>query len=237
MKKYLIGIAVFALLLASAGCAVFNLDPVGLAGGGEHSDDLPEQGVEGLRIVVDAGHGGEDTGALGRETGVTEAELNLQVAVLAAELFRAGGADVLMTRETADVDYSGEGETQKMKDMNRRAEMVLAHDAQIFVSIHMNSFEDRSVEGAQVFFQKGRAAGEELARHIQEALNEGLPSKDRRVGSGDYFVTKITERPSVIVECGFLTNPDDERRLTDPEYQQELADCIFKGVCDYIAAR
>lgn len=193
-----------------------------------------ENGARSLRVAIDPGHGGIDNGAVGIDTGIAEAELNLEISQLLAKKFMLDGADVLLTRKTQEVDYSGEGNTQKRKDMNKRAELVTDQDPQVLVSIHMNKYPDRKVSGAQVFFQKGSEEGEKLAGCIQAELNGGLEAKDRTAKSGDYFMLKVSECPSVIVECGFLSNRDEEKKLLTPDYREKIADCIYRGICKYL---
>lgn len=248
MKKLFIIMLVLLVFAAACAALPFSANLLEMVNGKAASGDDSgaggsaaielENGIASLRITIDPGHGGIDSGAVGTDTGVQESELNLEVSELVAEKFRKAGADVLMTRTTADVDYTGEGETPKMKDMNRRARLVTGQNPHVLVSIHMNMFTDRNVSGAQVFYQQGSSGGEDFARSIQDELNTGLNKENgRTVQAGDYFMTKAAKGPSVIVECGFLSNHDEETRLTDPLYQQKLADCIFRGVCKYLGVK
>lgn len=240
MKKLL-----FVLLLALLVSACSALPFLANAGNLPAGEGQPDKGsggaaVEGaadlgaLRIVVDAGHGGRDFGAEGGDTGVRESELNLQVAVLVADLFRQAGAEVLMTRDSAEVDYSGQADTEKMKDMQNRARAVLEFVPDALISIHMNKFTDRSVRGAEAFYQDGSEAGEALARLLQQELNGTINTeKPRKSHSGDFFMLQIVEQPSALVECGYLSNAEEEKLLQDGAYQQKLAECIYQGVCRY----
>jgi N-acetylmuramoyl-L-alanine amidase len=197
-----------------------------------------ESGLRSLRIAIDPGHGGIDHGAIGTDTGVYESTLNLEISELVAKRFMLAGADVLLTRKSEDVDYSGEGDTMKRRDMNNRAKLITAQDSQVVVSIHMNKYPNRSLSGAQVFYEKGSAEGEKLAAAIQDALNSGLDgSKKRLAKPGDYFILKASASPSVIVECGFLSNHNEEKMLLEPEYREKLADCIYKGICAYLGVQ
>ncbi len=193
-----------------------------------------ESGLHGVRIAIDPGHGGIDRGAAGTDTGVTEAEINLEISQLLAKRFMLDGSDVLLTRKSADVDYDGEGNTRKRRDMNNRARLVRAQNPQVLVSIHLNKYPSRRVSGAQVFFQKGSEEGEKLAVCIQQALNDGLDARDRVAKSGDYFMLKVHDCPSVIVECGFLSNHDEEKKLLDPKYREKLAGSIYQGIRAYL---
>lgn len=201
----------------------------------KEEDSKTVTSIADIGVAIDPGHGGIDGGAAGEDTGVSEAELNLTVSKLLQDRLRQAGADTLMTRETADVSYDGSGDTMKLKDMDHRVKLVREQKPDMLVSIHMNTFSDRAVLGAQVFYQKGSEKGKKLAECIQEALNSGANDKKKReVRSGDYYMLRETSCPGVIVECGFLSNAEDEKNLQDPEFQAKLADCIYKGVCAYL---
>lgn len=233
MKKLLVLLAVAASSLLMATCGL----PASVA---EAPAPMPASaaftgGLRSLRIAIDPGHGGIDHGAIGTDTGVYESTLNLEISQLIAKKFMLEGADVLLTRKSADVDYAGEGDTMKRRDMNSRSRLISAQDPQVLVSIHMNKYPNRSLSGAQAFFQKGSEEGEKLAACIQEELNSGLDaSRKRAAKSGDYFILKASDCPSVIVECGFLSNHSDEKKLLDPKYRQKVADCIYRGICAYL---
>lgn len=238
MKKILSFAFAVLLALSTASCDIIDFAANALNKGVVTGSALQVKSLSDLRVAIDAGHGGIDNGTKGLDSGVLECDLNLAIAKLLADKFSLAGANALMTRETADVDYSGEGATQKLQDMNNRIKFIKNQNAQVLVSIHMNTFSDRSVRGAQVFYQKGSTAGEGFARSIQDALNAGLNDKNKRHNeSGEYYLLKGVDCPSVIVECGFLSNSDDEKNLQDPEYQKKLVDCIYKGVCDYLGLK
>lgn len=145
---------------------------------------------------------------------------------------------MLLTRKSADVDYSGDGSTLKRRDMNNRARLIAAQNPQVVVSIHMNKYPNRKLSGPQVFYEKGSAEGEKLAVCIQDALNSGTDGNTKRLAKpGDYFILKVSASPSVIVECGFLSNHNEEKKLLDPAYREKLADCIYKGICSYLGVQ
>lgn len=197
--------------------------------------NTPQASMDGCCIAIDPGHGGIDSGAVGTDTGVTEASLNLQIGMLLETKFSQAGMGALMTRTSNDVDYSGAGDTDKIKDMNNRAKLVNRQDPEALVSIHMNTFADRSVKGAQVFFQQGSEKGQALAACIQDELNASVNTeKSRTPQPGDFYLLKAVSCPAVIVECGFLSNPEDEANLQNPQYQGQLADCIYEGVCGFL---
>jgi N-acetylmuramoyl-L-alanine amidase len=241
MKKLLVLLAVAAVAFSSSTCVgpaeQTNAVPVPAptAEAAQPAAASTQMGMRSLRIAIDPGHGGIDHGAIGTDTGVYESSLNLEISQLIAKRFILGGADVLMTRKSADVDYTGDGDTLKRKDMNSRARLIAAQNPQLIVSIHMNKYPNRKLYGAQVFYEKGSAEGEKLAACIQDALNSGLDdNKKRSAKPGDYFILKVSASPSVIVECGFLSNHSEEKKLLDPAYREKMADCIYKGICKYM---
>lgn len=238
--KKLLAVAITALLAASfTACSTITYLANALWPQLQNEDNSKTvTAVADINIAIDPGHGGIDGGAAGEDTGVSEAELNLAVSRLLQDIFKQAGSKTLMTRETADVSYEGSGDTMKLKDMDHRVKLVEEQKPNLLVSIHMNTFSDRSVLGAQVFYQKGSEKGRKLAECIQKALNDGANEKKKRgARSGDYYMLRETSCPGVIVECGFLSNADDEKKLQDPEFQAKLADCIYKGVCAYLGVK
>lgn len=193
-------------------------------------DDGPalETTAAAFTIVVDAGHGGSDGGAVGSDTGVAEAGLNLSVARLLEAELTARGANVIMTRTGEDA-LAG----SKSADMDARREILRASVVDLVVSIHMNAFSDRSVSGPMVYYMAGSGEGEQLAQCVMNALTDALGRNRRAANPGDYFVIRECSAPAVIVECGFLSNSDDERRLQDAAYQLTLACAVADGVFAY----
>ncbi|MBQ7887466.1 MAG: N-acetylmuramoyl-L-alanine amidase [Clostridia bacterium] len=192
--------------------------------------------LKGLTIAVDAGHGGYDGGAVGRVSGVPEKGLNLDVAQRLEKLLRVQGADVVMTR-TGDYALCDEDPPirKKLQDMQRRAEIIQLNDADMVLSIHMNEYAGRSESGPQVFYREGCPAGRLLAGAVQEAMIAGLnPGTKRSALGGDYYILTLGV-PSVLVECGFLSNREEEQRLLDEGYRQQVAEAVAQGVLDWQA--
>ena len=185
--------------------------------------------LEGLTIVVDAGHGGFDPGAIGA-AGTHEDVLNLAIAErLKAEL-ESGGADVVMTRN--DEDALAEN---KAGDMAQRGIIIRHAEADAVVSIHMNFFEeDTEVCGPLVLFMPGSDGGKELAESIQGSMNTALNSQNT-TRSESLDVLKSGSQPSVLVECGFLSNAQEEEKLGQPDYQQSVAESICEGIKAYFS--
>lgn len=192
---------------------------------------LPSPTPLSFCVILDAGHGGFDPGAIGAETGVKESDLNLAVAQLVCDALRQRGVSVTMTRTDENALAS-----TKREDMQARGAILADAGADCTVSIHMNKFENRSVSGPMTFFQAGSEDGERLAASVIAALCDALKKPPRGANPANNFVTRIPAVPSVLVECGFLSNADDERNLCDPEYQALLADAIASGVLAFLTA-
>ena len=183
-------------------------------------------------IIVDPGHGGFDPGKPGIN-GADEKDLNLQIGLKLRDYLEQAGAIVIMTR-TTDNDVDGmEGVKHKSKDMIERKKIALEGD--IVVSIHQNSFSQPSVRGAQVFYSAKSNEGKTLATHIQQSIKINVDETNRREAksNNNYYVLKAIEIPSVIVECGFLTNPEEESKLNESTYQDKIAWSIYLGIVKY----
>ena len=192
--------------------------------------------LTGLTILVDAGHGGYDGGARCRDSGVWEKELNLAVALKLEQALTDHGAGVIMTRRE-DIDLCTEnrpaGLTKKRQDMQNRIALATENQVDMVLSIHMNEYRVRSESGPQVFYREGSDSSRLLAGCVQAALIAQLqPSKQRTAMPGDYFILQL-DVPSVLVECGFISNAAEEKLLLNADYQQRLADAITTGVEEY----
>jgi N-acetylmuramoyl-L-alanine amidase len=188
-------------------------------------------------IVVDPGHGGIDPGVVGKN-GLLEKDITLAVGKrLAANLGQAG-AMVLLTRE-ADTDLSDPttlgAAAKKREDLQRRVALANDNHADLYVSIHVNSFTSPDRRGAQTFVQPGKEKSLKASRHIQEELAGVLKNTARQPVEVDYYITRNTNMPAVVVEIGFLTNDAEARLLEDPAYQGKVAWAIYAGVVKYFA--
>jgi len=182
-------------------------------------------------IAIDAGHGEWDPGKQNRS--VNEKDINLAVSEKLQTLFELNGAVVFTTRsdDTALAD-------RKREDLSARANLANAAGADIYVSIHQNSFENESVSGAQVFYHASSEKSKILAEMIQQNMNEFLGqhshSSDRQAKSSEtYFVLKKTDMPAVIVECGFMSNLRELGLLQEDDFQEKIAWAVYMGVMDY----
>lgn len=179
-------------------------------------------------IVVDAGHGGADNGA-SSANGVQEAGINLQVAKLVESGLREAGFTVVMTRTDENALAPN-----KKEDMRARKELMRQDGVAAIVSVHMNKFRDTTISGPMAFYMKGSDQGEALATCVIEAVCEKISHAQRPANPGDYFVLRESVAPSVIIECGFLSNASDEKKLQNPQHQKLLAEGIVAGIAKYV---
>ena len=186
--------------------------------------------LSGRVILVDAGHGGTDGGAKAHDSGVWEKELNLQVALLLRDDLEENGARVVMTRET-DAQFS----QQKRQDLSARLDLARGNSADMLLCVHMNEYRSRRESGPQVFYREGQEQSRLLAGCVQDALVAQLqPAKKRTALAGDYFMLSL-DIPSVLIECGFLSNAAEEKLLLSPDYQARVARAICDGVIEYVS--
>lgn len=192
----------------------------------------------GMRIVLDAGHGGVDGGVVGKKTGVKESDLNLEIVYILKDELVDMGFDVTLTRKTEAGLYDTATQGFKKRDMQRRKEIIDECNPALVISIHQNFYSAQKYRGGQVFYRAEHAQGELLGKAIQDGLNalyEKENAKPRSAMRGDYFMLNCTSAPSVIVECGFLSNAEDEKLLCDRAWKGELAHAIAAGVTAYFA--
>lgn len=195
--------------------------------------------MEGKIVLLDPGHGGIDAGA--SEGNAVEKTINLQVAEFLKAYIEENGGVVYMTRiedtNTADPNRP-KGVTQKMSDLKTRKQNIKDTSADIFISIHMNKFAQSQYKGCQVFYDpnspESKRLGETIQKSMLDVLKDGNGRKAKATGDKIY-VLKGNTIPSALVECGFLSNPDEAKLLTTPEYQRKLAWGIFVGIMRYLS--
>lgn len=190
----------------------------------------------GLTVVLDAGHGGIDGGVTGVNTGVKESELNLLIVKKLRDYLEDAGFKVVLTRSSDAGLYGLATSGLKRKDMEKRRDIIVKANPALVVSVHLNKYSVSTRRGAQVFYKAGDKNGKKLAESIQEEFN-GMDTSERAFSAltGDYYILNCTDYPSVIAECGFLSNPEDESLLVTEEYRDSLCYSMFKGIVRYIA--
>lgn len=185
-------------------------------------------------VVIDAGHGGADPGKVGIGD-ILEKDINLQIAKKVKKLLEKKNIQVIMTREDDTMFTKEDGTGTKASDMKARVSLINETAPELAVSIHQNSYGDPKVWGAQVFYYENSTEGEKAAQIMQNALLSCDKDNKRQAKANDtYYLLKRTEIPTIIVECGFLTNPQESEKLCDETYQQTLAEAVCKGILDYL---
>jgi len=187
-------------------------------------------------VVIDAGHGGMDPGKVGIN-GALEKEINLAIAKELKELLEQNDITVVMTRAGDDGLYSETDRNKKSADMRERIRLLTEATPVLAVSIHQNSFTDSGSRGAQVFYYERSSEGKRGAELIQEAMRRELADGNHRTAKANtsYYMLKKSPCPLVIVECGFLSNPQEEQLLVTAEYQRKMAWAVHLGVLEWLA--
>lgn len=185
-------------------------------------------------LVLDAGHGGIDGGAVAAD-GTVEQDINLHIVMVSRELAGFLGIPTALTRaDQQSLDYRPEQTIRqnKVADIHARERFVAEQTNPVFVSVHLNKFSDTSYSGAQTFWSQNNPEGQLLAQQIQQALTDGLhPARERKakMAENSIYLMKQLICPAVIVECGFLSNTEDVAKLKDSAYQTKLAVCMIGG--------
>ena len=188
-------------------------------------------------VVIDAGHGSPDEGAES-SNGTTEAQINLKIALKVQNLLEQTGCTVILTRSDNNAIYDLDSKTlrqKKVSDIKNRVKIGNESSADIFVSIHLNKIPQQQYYGWQCFYNSKNENSKMLAEQLQENLNESIQKENKRVAMNlnTVYIMKNVEIPISIVECGFLSNPEEEKQLQEDEYQNRLAWGIYNGITDY----
>lgn len=189
--------------------------------------------ITDITLVIDAGHGGEDGGAVGAD-GTLEKDINLSVAIGTAQILKSNGFNVILTRDSDKMlssnSYSGK---KKQSDLTARVEMTDSCENPVFISIHMNKFPDSRCKGAQVYYSKNNEKSKELAKGLQTVIRENLQNDNKREikeATSAIYVLNNLHCPAVLVECGFLSNPEDLQNLKNEDYQKKLSVIISAAI-------
>lgn len=198
------------------------------------SDDIKT----GFFVVLDPGHGGEDPGKVGSR-GELEKDINLKIAKKVEKYLLLQDTTVVMTRRE---DLTLADSTQKgwkSRDLQKRVEIIEEESPDLVVSIHQNSFSQKNVKGAQVFYYKGKKEGKRAAELLQDSLVNWVDKTNHRrcKYSDTYYILRMSTVPAVLVECGFLSNPEEEMLLQQEEYQERIAYGISMGIQQYLRSK
>lgn len=219
LKKKWIVIVVCILIVVPLMVGVLGLKKV--------SSPMPK-----YTIVIDAGHGGRDDGCSGIN-GSKESEINLKIAKSLEKYLKTLGINVILTRCDGNGLYDAGVDNYKLSDMNNRLEIIEKSNADMVISIHQNSYKDSSQKGSQVFYQEGDEISKGFAESVKSQLILHLPNARSESIEGDYYLLKESKLPAILVECGYLTNAEEEVLLNSEEYQNKVAYTIMCGVVRY----
>lgn len=191
-------------------------------------------------IVIDAGHGGLDSGAVGI-SGVLEKDVNLSIVLALKDMFEMSGFKVVLTRSEDISIYSPGVEgirNQKLSDMDNRLKIIQNYPDSIFLCVHQNNYTDPQYFGGQMFYNNNNPNNRTLATIMQKRFAALRPGNDREIklSGNELFLLKSNPNPSLMIECGFLSNPEEEQLLSTWEFQQKVAFTIYGGVLEFIDA-
>lgn len=228
-KKYLCFILVLCCLVVSAYTLCIKGDFVGVSANEE------------LHVLIDAGHGGRDGGVTGVTTGEKESDVNLKIAFALKSELDDAGFKVTMTRTTQYGLTDGSGAWSKQADMRIRKKIIQENNPSLVVSLHQNFYPtSSSPRGAQVFYLKSDEKGKAFALCAQDCLNELYGKygvKERVAMPAEYYILKCSASPSIIVECGFMSNPKDDSLLDSESFRLAIAKSVFSGITRYYSLR
>lgn len=226
MKKYLsVLLSIIIIVLSLLYCKIQQV-----------SSDTIYQNLFPI-IIIDAGHGGEDGGAIA-DDGTLEKNINLEISLKLSDIMSVFGYKIISIRKT-DTDLHTEGDTirqRKISDIKHRFDIMNSYDNCLYVSVHQNKFSDSRIHGAQTFYSPNNNESKILADFIQESISSQLQSDNNRVikkSGTDIFLLYNATKPTVMVECGFISNTDELNNLKNFDYQQQTALSIAFGIINY----
>ena len=186
-------------------------------------------------VVVDAGHGGVDPGKIGVDDSL-EKDINLEIAERLKTILEQQDIQVVMTREEDKGLYEETASNKKAQDLKKRCSLINEGQADCAVSIHQNSFTGESSKGAQVFYQSTSEEGKKFAGIMQKKIASCINDGNHRIekANSDYYILKNSSPVAIIVECGFLSNPQEAALLSDDKYQKKMSSAIAQGISEYI---
>ncbi len=231
LKEYWKLYLILILCFATAAFLAAALDPGAESVNGEGGRQV---------IYVDPGHGGEDGGAVS-VTGVLESSLNLDISLRLKDLLQLCGMSTKMTREGEYAIYDDGCDTlarKKASDLRKRAALLQQEPGAILLSIHQNQFTDPQYHGAQVFYNAAEES-QGLAKSMQNALRQGLDAENHRETklAKDIYLMEEIDNTAILIECGFLSNREEEEKLRSAAYQKELACAISAGLLNFITEK
>ena len=194
--------------------------------------------VDNKVIILDAGHGRRRSEEQQQRSGISEADINLKIMLKVQNLLEQAGSTVILTRSDENGIYDIDKTTlrqKKISDTQNRVKLGNSSEADVFVSIHLNKIPQQQYWGWQTFYKKNNENSKRLAQSIQQGLNETIQKENKResLKIENIYIIDHVEIPTAIVECGFLSNPEEKELLQKEEYQDKLAWGIYIGIMDY----
>ena len=232
-EKTILACGALICFAAALACGVFTVPKAAPAGA--------VYAGEGPVIVIDPGHGGEDGGAVAAD-GTPESGINLAISLKTRDIFELFGVETLMTRESDAVNFAS-GDTiksRKASEMRGRVEMINSTPGVFLLSVHQNFFTKSKYHGAQVFFSPNDPVGAETAVFIQEYLRVSADPENTRKAAAiadSVYLMKNKKCSGILIECGFLSNPEETEKLKDASYQLTLAKAICAGLMEYYVCK
>lgn len=218
-------VALMSLLFVSICCFVFT---------SKVEQTSVDADIKSITVVVDAGHGGEDGGA--SVDNILEKNINLSIALKLRDFLISNGFDVIMTRETDAAIYDSNSASKKRSDLQNRVDIFNSSNNNVVISIHQNKFAQSQYSGTQVFYSANNSDSAQLAEDIRHSVVSLLQKDNERQckkAGSEIFVLDNSQVPTVLVECGFLSNQLEASKLNDEKYQSQMAYCIFLGFMEY----
>ena len=188
-----------------------------------------KQIFKGVTIVLDAGHGGMDKGTSYQE--VKESEINLMIVKKLEKELSELGCNVVLTRKDEN-DLSNSIKFNKTEDMKERIRIINDEKNDLYISVHINQFNNSTVKGIHVFYNPKMTQSYELASIIQTEVNQQL-NQVKEIKKGDFFILNQSRIPGILIECGFLSNEEDRNHLLDEKYQNKMVKCLVDGMIQY----
>lgn len=182
-------------------------------------------------VVIDAGHGGKDAGTSGVD-GALEKDVNLNIALSLYDFLMVSGINTLLTRD-GDYEMYSDGEIRDHSDLYNRMDFINSVPSSILISIHQNHFEDEKEWGTQIWYSANTELSKTLADNILKNIKDNLQPENNRLNKASddsYYLLYKASVPSIMVECGFMSNIDENKKLQDSEYQNDIAYSILTGI-------
>jgi len=188
--------------------------------------------MNGITIVLDAGHGARDGGSVGTN-GTIEKDINLEYTLALKDKLVEAGYKVILTRKDDEELYSLSAKNKKQSEMKTRLSIIKKANPNLVISIHMNSFNDSRASGINTYYRKGDSASEEIANLVQSSFKKYCNTRSEKAKVGDYYILNSSYYTAILIEYGFLSNPEEEKLLNSKDYKNKLIDTTVKGLSLY----